>query len=80
MQTSVGPSTPLEFNTRTLKNKEGHYPSWLSGRQRKRMQAREAVQKKTAKKKLAKPITGRIAKRKVQLKKSSSDKAEVMLT
>jgi len=41
-----------EYNSRTLKNKDGQYPSWLSGRQRKRLQAKHAVQKRIEKKRI----------------------------
>jgi hypothetical protein len=40
-----------EYNNRILKNQDGQYPSWLSGRQRKRLQAKHAVQKRNEKKK-----------------------------
>jgi hypothetical protein len=73
-------SSITEFNTRTLKNKDGQYPSWLSGRQRKRLQAKQAVLKKNDKKKKLKTSTGKITKRKGQQKKIASNKAEVMLT
>lgn len=48
MQVSETTNMKSEFNTRTLKNKDGHYPSWLSGRQRKRLQIKETAQKKTS--------------------------------
>jgi hypothetical protein len=38
-----------KYNSRTLKNQDGQYPSWLSGRQRKRLQAKQAVQKRNEK-------------------------------
>lgn len=43
-----------EYNKRTLKNKDGQYPSWLSGRQRKRLQTKQAVLKRCLKKKKGK--------------------------
>jgi len=76
MQISGNTNSTSEFNSRTLKNKDGQYPSWLSGRQRKRLQARQAVQKRNEKHKKSKKIT----KRKTQQKKSVSDKSETMLT
>jgi hypothetical protein len=69
-----------EFNSRTLRNKDGQFPSWLSGRQRKRLQARQAVQKRNEKKKKTKTATGKVTKRKIQQKKNISDKTETMLT
>ncbi|UJR13446.1 hypothetical protein I4U23_000460 [Adineta vaga] len=51
---------PSDFNTRTLKNKDGHYPSWLSGRQRKRLQAKQATQKRHEKQKKTKKTAGKI--------------------
>jgi len=76
MQISGNTNSTSAFNSRTLKNKDGQYPSWLSGRQRKRLQARQAVQKRNEKHKKSKKIT----KRKTQQKKSVSDKSETMLT
>lgn len=70
----------LEFHSKTLKNKDGQYPAWLSGRQRKRLQAREAVLKRNDKKKKTKTTTGKVQKRKVQKKKIASDKSEAMTT
>ncbi|CAF1105709.1 unnamed protein product [Rotaria sordida] len=32
-----------EYNNRTLRNKDGQYPSWLSGRQRKHLQVKQAI-------------------------------------
>jgi hypothetical protein len=75
----IGGNT-TEYNIRTLKNKDGQFPSWLSGRQRKRLQAKHAVQKRNAKKQKAKTATGRITKRKSQQKNKVSDKSETMLT
>lgn len=75
----IGGNT-TEYNTRTLKNKDGQFPSWLSGRQRKRLQAKHAVQKRLDKKKKSKTTSGKVAKRKVQLKKNVADKSETMLT
>jgi hypothetical protein len=71
---------PSEFNIKTLKNKDGQYPSWLSGRQRKRLQARQAVQNRNEKNKKKKTSTGKVTKRKAQQKKIVSDKSETMLT
>lgn len=80
MQVSETTNMKSEFNTRTLKNKDGHYPSWLSGRQRKRLQIKETAQKKHLKKKQPKVTKkGRFLKRKDQENGVSSDKAEAML-
>jgi hypothetical protein len=67
--------TSSKFNSRTLKDKDGQFPSWLSGRQRKRLQAKHAVQKRHEKQKKIKKNSGKITKRKTQPKK-----AEAMLT
>lgn len=75
----VSGNTTLEYNARTLQNKDGQYPSWLSGRQRKRLQTRKAVVKRTEKKKKTKTTTGKVIKRKVQQKKKVSEKSEAML-
>lgn len=80
MQTSGNTNTTGEYNSRTLKNKDGQYPVWLSGRQRKRLQAKNATQKRIEKKKKTKTATGKGGKRKVQPKKSTSDQSEAMLT
>ncbi len=80
MQISGNTNTTSEYNVRTLKNKDGQYPSWLSGRQRKRLQAKQAVQKRNEKKKKLKTSTGKVTKRKIQQKKNVLDKPEVMLT
>jgi hypothetical protein len=80
MQVGGDTNTTSEFNSRTLKNKDGQYPSWLSGRQRKRLQARQAVEKRNDKKKKTKTATGKITKRKKQQKKIVSDKSKAMLT
>ncbi|CAF4839737.1 unnamed protein product, partial [Rotaria magnacalcarata] len=50
----ISTNTTTEYNVRTLKNKDGQFPSWLSGRQRKRLQAKQAVVKRIAKKKKSK--------------------------
>lgn len=76
----MGGNTTSEFNARTLQNKDGQYPSWLSGRQRKRLQARKAVINRNDKKKKTKTTTGKIQKRKVQKKINLSDKREAMST
>jgi hypothetical protein len=76
----IGGNTTSIYNNRTLKNKDGQYPSWLSGRQRKRLQAKQAVQKKIDKKKKTKTSTGKITKRKIQQKKNVLVKPETMLT
>lgn len=76
----MGGNTTVEYNTRTLKNKDGQYPSWLSGRQRKRLQARQAVVKRNDKNKKKKTTTGKVQKRKVGKKSNVSDKTEAMLT
>ena len=77
----MGGNTTGEYHNKTLKNSDGQYPSWLSGRQRKRLQAREAVLKRNDKKKKAKTTTGKVQKRKVQQKKKkASDKSEAMAT
>ncbi len=76
----IGGNTTSEYNIRTLKNKDGQYPSWLSGRQRKRLQAKQAVQKKIEKKKKSKTTTGKVTKRKVQQKKNVLNKPQTMLT
>lgn len=76
----MGGNTTVEYNTRTLKNKDGQYPSWLSGRQRKRLQARQAVVKRNDKNKKKKTTTGKVQKRKVGKKCNVSDKTEAMLT
>jgi hypothetical protein len=80
MQVGGDTNTTSEFNSRTLKNKDGQYPSWLSGRQRKRLQARQAVEKRNDKKKKTKTATGKITKRKKQQKKIVSDKSKAILT
>jgi hypothetical protein len=80
MQIGGNTNTTSEYNVRTLKNKDGQYPSWLSGRQRKRLQAKQAVQKRNEKKKKLKTSTGKVTKRKIQQKKNVLDKPEVMLT
>jgi len=80
MQVGGDTNTTTEFNSRTLKNKDGQYPSWLSGRQRKRLQARQAVEKRNDKKKKTKTATGKITKRKKQQKKIVSDKSKAILT
>jgi hypothetical protein len=77
MQIAGNTNTTSEYNTRTLRNKDGQFPSWLSGRQRKRLQAKQAIQKRNEKKK--KP-TGKITKRKIQQKKNVLAKSEAMLT
>ena len=69
-----------EFNSRTLKNKDGQFPSWLSGRQRKRLQAKHAVQKRHEKQKKTKKNPGKITKRKNQPKNKISEKSDAMLT
>jgi len=72
--------TSSKFNSRTLKDKDGQFPSWLSGRQRKRLQAKHAVQKRHEKQKKIKKSSGKITKRKKQPKNKISEKAEAMLT
>ncbi|CAF3077906.1 unnamed protein product [Rotaria sp. Silwood2] len=67
---------PSEYNIRTLKNKDGQYPSWLSGRQRKRLQAKQAVQKRNDKQKKIKKNPGKITKQKNKI----LEKSEAMLT
>jgi hypothetical protein len=42
MQISGNKNTTSEYNIRTLKITDGQYPSRLSGRQRKRLQTRQA--------------------------------------
>jgi hypothetical protein len=75
----IGGNT-TEYNMKTLKNKDGQFPSWLSGRQRKRLQAKHAIQKRNAKKQKTKTTAGKIIKRKVQTKKNDLNKSETMLT
>jgi hypothetical protein len=77
MQVGGNTNTTSEFNNRTLRNKDGQFPSWLSGRQRKRLQAKQAIQKRNEKKK---KTTGKVTKRKVQPKKNVLEKSEAMLT
>ncbi|CAF4712866.1 unnamed protein product [Rotaria sp. Silwood1] len=67
---------PSEYNIRTLKNKDGQFPSWLSGRQRKRLQAKQAVQKRNDKKKKIKKNAGKTTKQKNKI----LEKSEAMLT
>ncbi|CAF1617437.1 unnamed protein product [Adineta ricciae] len=71
----VGGSGTSEFNSRTLKNKDGQYPSWLSGRQRKHLQAKQAVQKRNEKQKKMKKNAGKVTKRK---KTQTKNKAEAI--
>jgi len=80
MQVGGNTNTTSAYNTRTLKNKDGQYPAWLSGRQRKHLQTRNAVQKRNEKKQKSKKTSGKVVKRKVQQKKNRSDKSETMLT
>lgn len=80
MQTTGNTNTTSDFNLRTLRNKDGQYPSWLSGRQRKRLQTKNASQKRVEKKKKTKTAMGKTGKRKVQQKKQVSDQSEAMLT
>ena len=40
MQIGGNMNTTTKYNSRTLKDKDGQYPSWLSGRQRKHLQAK----------------------------------------
>ncbi|CAF3636551.1 unnamed protein product [Adineta steineri] len=49
-----GSGAPAEFNSRTLRNKDGQFPSWLSGRQRKRLTAKQAIVKRNEKQKKVK--------------------------
>ena len=79
MQVLDDANGPTEYNIRTLRNKDGQFPSWLSGRQRKRLQTKQAVQKRNLKKKQTKLVkTGKVTKRKAQQKKIVSDKPEAM--
>lgn len=71
----ISTNTTTEYNVRTLKNKDGQYPSWLSGRQRKRLQAKQAVVKRGAKKKKSKT-----SGKKQQKKKSSNTSEDAMMT
>ncbi|CAF1566453.1 unnamed protein product [Rotaria magnacalcarata] len=67
----ISTNTTTEYNVRTLKNKDGQFPSWLSGRQRKRLQAKQAVVKRIAKKKKSK-TPGKKEKKKINLNTSDA--------
>lgn len=75
-----GTGEPTEFNLKTLKNKEGQFPSWLSGRQRKRFQTKFSLKKKNEKRKKLKSQLGKTNKKKNNNKdKTDSDQIEKML-
>ena len=82
MQIVADLNSTTEYNIRTLKNKDGHYPSWLSGRQRKRLQSKQAILKRNAKKKKIQTMKkGNQTKSKIQDKKNNlGDSSEVMIT
>ncbi|CAF2998954.1 unnamed protein product [Rotaria socialis] len=67
----ISTNTTTEYNVRTLKNKDGQFPSWLSGRQRKRLQAKQAVVKRIAKNKKSK-TPGKKQKKKITLNTSDA--------
>lgn len=77
-----GTGEPTEFNMKTLKNKEGQFPSWLSGRQRKRLQTKYSLKKKTEKKKQSKTQLGKSKNKKKNTKqeKTDSNQTEKMLS
>lgn len=78
MDVTANANTKLEYNLRTLQNKDGQYPSWLSGRQRKRLQAKKAVVKRNEKQKKLK--TGKNKKRNIKQNNDRADTSDAMLT
>ena len=76
-----GTGEPTEFNMKTLKNKEGQFPSWLSGRQRKRLQTKYSSKKKNERKKQTKTQLGKSNKKKNKnQEKTQADQPEKMFS